>query len=332
MAVQWAHAPLMRVFLRSTASVAAPPQPGCAARVPAGSGRAGSVAATFSVARPMLVSRNMSPAPKARFLTAVRKPILVLSAALALMFTLTAAPAEAQARGYWRHHGWFGFHGGFRGWFFGPPIWFGYHYETPPPPPPPVYAYPSYPSYPYAQPPPPVQVPAQPVPAPAPYVYAQRDPVNIGFHLSGLVETPHYGDLPMGGVDAALQFRTGSHSLMSLELQSLGAHRLSDDLRRNDLRGLVSGRLFLWNAGLAPYLELAGGLGHASVESNALPRIEATQMVARVGVGLEVRLGEHVVLDGQVAQSHALTFDDGVDSFDPHERATQVRGGVTLRF
>jgi hypothetical protein len=49
-------------------------------------------------------------------------------------------------------------------------------------------------------------------------------------------------------------------------------------------------------------------------------------------VGLELRLGDHVVLDGQIAQNHAMTFDDAIEAFDAHERATQVRGGVTLRF
>jgi hypothetical protein len=40
-----------------------------------------------------------------------------------------------------------------------------------------------------------------------------------------------------------------------------------------------------------------------------------------------------VVLDGQVAQMHRLAFDE-LDSsaFEPHERASVVRGGVSIRF
>jgi hypothetical protein len=35
-----------------------------------------------------------------------------------------------------------------------------------------------------------------------------------------------------------------------------------------------------------------------------------------------------------VAQVHRMTFDEAVDTgaFDPHERATVLRGGVSFRF
>jgi hypothetical protein len=275
----------------------------------------------------------MSPARKARSVSAARKFLVLASAALALVLALTASPGEAHAR-RWRHRGWFGFGAGFHGWFVAPPVWFHYHrhYEAPPQvyTPPPVYAHPApaypAPAYPYAPPP-----AVQPAPAPQVYAYPRRDRPHIGLALAGLVESPQTGQLPMGGVAAAIQFRTGSHSLMSLELQSLGAHRLSDGARRSDLAGLVSGRLFLWNAGIAPYLELGGGLGRAALRTN-LPEVEAMQMVGRFGVGLELRLGNHLVLDGQIAQTHRLAFDQEIAPVDEHERATQFRGGVTLRF
>jgi len=286
----------------------------------------------------MLLVVSMSTALKARSFFASR-PVMFLSAALALVLTMTAPAGEAEARGWGRHHhGWFG--GGFRAWFFAPPIWFHYQrYEAPPPPPPvyappppPVYAPPPPPAYAYPYTPPPAYAPPPPPVAPQVYAYPQRDRPSIGLAFAGLVEAPQTGQLPMGGVAAGLQFRTGSHSLLSMELQSLGAHRLSDDTRRSDLAGIVSGRLFLWNAGLAPYLELGGGLGRAAVRANQL-EVEAVQMVGRIGLGLELRLGEHLVLDGQIAQTHRLAFDQtAADAIEDHERATLFRGGVTLRF
>jgi hypothetical protein len=287
----------------------------------------------------MLMRMCMERAPKARFASAAKKPLMILCAVLALVFTVTAAAGDAEARG-WRHHhrGWFGFGGGFRAWFLAPPIWFHYHrYETPPPPPvytpppPPVYT-PPPPAYAYPYSPPPAYTPPPPPPVAPVYAVPQRDRPHIGLMVAGLMEAPQTGQLPMGGVAAGLQFRTGSHSLLSLELQSLGAHRLVDDARRSDLAGVVSGRFFLWNAGIAPYLELGGGLGRASLRTTTLPNIEAAQMLGRFGVGLELRLGDHLVLDGQIAQTHKLMFDDAVEEIDAHERATQFRGGVTLRF
>jgi hypothetical protein len=262
-----------------------------------------------------------------------RKPlsrfVSLVGAALALFFAMSMAPDAAEARHRWRRWGWFGFGAGVHGWFHGPPLWFHHHhrrYEAPPPPPPavPYYGY-GY-AVPQAPPPPPVTV--QPA-----YRYPQYDPLHIGVSVAGLVAAPQSGQLPMGGVSGALEFRTSSHSMLSLELQSLSARRRSDDLRRNDLAGMVAGRIFLWNAALAPYFELAGGLGRAELRVNDL-EVHASQLVGRLGVGLELRLGRHVVLDGQIAQTHRLTFDEPLAStpFEEHERAAVVRGGVSIRF
>jgi hypothetical protein len=276
----------------------------------------------------MLLSRLKSPVPEAPSMSMRRKSftrfVSLVGAALALFFAVTLTPGEAEARGRWGRRGWFG--GGIHGWFVGPPIWFHFHrrYEAPPQPAPvPYYGY----GYPQAPPPPPPPVAVQPA-----YRYPEYNPLHMGLSVAGLVEAPHTGQLPMGGVAGALQFRTSSHSMISFELQSMGARRTSDDLRRSDLAGLVSGRIFLWNFALAPYLELGGGLGRASMRANDL-EVRAMQLVGRLGLGLELRLGRHVVLDGQVAQLHRLAFDE-LDSsaFEPHERASVVRGGVSIRF
>ena len=154
----------------------------------------------------------------------------------------------------------------------------------------------------------------------------------------GTVQAGWANEMPVGGAAGALQIRTSRHSLLSLELQSVGAYRPSDGTRRNDLAALLGGRVFFWNAALAPYLELAGGLGRTSLEVGGL-EARASQMLGRFGVGLELRLGRHLVLDGQIAQLHRLRFDDEAVAvagrpapFDRHERATEVRGGIGVRF
>jgi hypothetical protein len=50
-------------------------------------------------------------------------------------------------------------------------------------------------------------------------------------------------------------------------------------------------------------------------------------------VGLELRLGRHLVLDGQVAQVHRLRMDGpGPSPVGDHERAAEVRGGLAFLF
>lgn len=265
-----------------------------------------------------------------------KKTFVIAGATLALFLALSASPGEAEARHRWRRGGsWLGFALGavtgaaVHGWFHHAPHWYGYEYHQypappPPPPPPPAYGYGYGP--PPSAPPPPVAV--QPG-----YRYTHYQWPDMGLSVSGLVESPQTGQLPLGGVAAALQFRTSARSLMSLELQSMGARRLSDDVRRSDVGGLVSGRVFLWNAAFAPYLELAGGLGRASLRESDL-EVHAVQLLGRLGVGIELRLGRHVVLDGQIAQMHRLGFDEpvGAGPLETHERATHVRGGLAFRF
>jgi hypothetical protein len=264
----------------------------------------------------------------------INKPrsLVFASAALAMLVTLLGWAEDAEARHRWRwRSGWLGFAAGAAAgavvgsWVHQPPFWFGYHshhhhpapyvyghgYGPSPPPPPPVAVQPAY---------------VQPA-----YGHPRVESPHIGLAVAGLVETPQSGQLPLGGMSAALQFRTSRHSLLSLELQSLGAHRRSDDARRSDLGGLVAGRVFLWNAAFAPYLELAGGLGRGSIRTSAF-EVHAVQLLGRVGVGLELRLGRHVVLDGQIAQMHRLRFDEDGGSTEGHERSTVFRGGLGLRF
>jgi hypothetical protein len=102
--------------------------------------------------------------------------------------------------------------------------------------------------------------------------------------------------------------------------------------------------LFAWDAALAPYLELAFGIGRASVETGPFA-VRASQLVGRVGLGLELRLGRHVVLESQAASVHRLRLDGGaaggvtggaagpaLAQLGKHERSVELRGGLALRF
>jgi hypothetical protein len=169
----------------------------------------------------------------------------------------------------------------------------------------------------------------------------------VGVAIAGVVQDSRESDLPVGGVAASLQFRGSRHTMLALELDALGAHRLPDGERRTQLDGLVAGRLFLWDAALAPYFELAGGVGRTSVELDGYSA-RATQLVGRAGVGLELRLGEHLVLDASVSTTGRVRVDndpgadeslpyaqyrDAVGVFiDDHERAVDARAGIAFRF
>jgi hypothetical protein len=201
-------------------------------------------------------------------------------------------------------------------------------YYTPPPPPP-VYG-----------PPPAVYAPPVVYATPAP-VYDPGFP-RLGLSVMGTGQASHGDRAPLGGLAAALSLRTSSHTQVAFELQALGARRTSGG-RRDDLAALVGGRVFFWNAAFAPYFELAGGIGRTDFSDDAYPRLHdtAAQLIGRFGFGLELRFGQHLVLDAGVARVHRLLFseDDRYGGFDPvlvsdtgREHATELRAGIGFRF
>jgi hypothetical protein len=218
-------------------------------------------------------------------------------------------------------------------------------------PPPPVEVY-SQPVYPYPPPPPP---PAPPpccyAPPPPPVVFVQpgrpeRDP-EVGLAASAVFQSPRTGQMAVGGVAVDLQLLASPHTMLALELQSLGMHDLTRDERRTQLDGLLAGRLFLWDAALAPYFELAGGIGRTSVEVSGYDSA-AAQLVGRAGFGLELRIGRHLVFDGGLARTSRLRLDRDrpergslagfeppssvVVAIDDYESATEARIGLGFRF
>jgi hypothetical protein len=208
---------------------------------------------------------------------------------------------------------------------FSPRIWFEIHTGEGPAPAPPA------PPCCYA-PPPPVVMVAPPGPPP------EAD-LHLGLAVAGLLQSAGTGQSTVAGVAASLQVRTSARSQFALELQSLASDRGPTRSRRDDLAGLMAGRLYAWNAALVPYLELAGGFGHASIDAQGL-RTQASQIIGRLGIGLEMRLGPHLVLDTQLASLHRLRLDENprdVAENDPsfighHEQATELRFGLGYRF
>jgi hypothetical protein len=219
-----------------------------------------------------------------------------------------------------------------------PHVWLQFESGPVPPPPlaPPIAEPPPPPCCYEPQPPPPPPVVAQP--AYEPELVLPR----MGVSVAGLLQSPRSGQSPVAGIAGALQLRTSPHSLFTIELQSLSAeHEPSGDQRR-DLAALFGGRLYPWNAVLAPYLELAGGFGRVSMSGGGL-EASTSQLLGRVGLGLEMRLGPHLVLDGAVAQVHGLRLDDpatgsaAAPASDPlfighHEQWTEIRGALAYRF
>jgi hypothetical protein len=169
-----------------------------------------------------------------------------------------------------------------------------------------------------------------------------------------LIAAPQSGQVALAGAALTLQARTSSNSLLFLEGQSLAAYRVGADADRNDVAALLGARLFAWDRAVVPYLELAGGLGRSSVTAPGFA-VDTSQVIGRLGLGLEVRLGPHLVLEGQVAQVGRYRIDDGPDAIPApagaaaapgtaatdgpsllvagrYERSTEVRGGLSVRF
>lgn len=215
-----------------------------------------------------------------------------------------------------------------------PRFHFELYADASPPPPPPSYYYAPPPPPPCCYAPPPPVVIAQPAPPPP----APEGP-RMGIALNGLVQSSQTSpttSFVTAGVAVSLQARTSRRSLFALEVQSLDSQ--GPVRRRTDLAGLLVGRLFLWDAAVAPYLDLAGGLGRASIDAQGAG-VSTSELIGRAGLGLEMRLGPHLVLEGQVAQVYKQRLDHepggqpaSATFIGEHEQATEVRGGLAYRF
>jgi hypothetical protein len=247
-----------------------------------------------------------------------RRRTLMLGSAALVLFSFTALTAgEAQAGG-WHVH------------VEARPVVVVRPYYPPPPPPPPVWRY---------APPPVVYAPPRVVyvPRPAPPVVIQAAPVqtapmNLGLSFSGVVQEPTGGEPTSGGVSFKLQSMTWSRSMLFLELQGVTSPRTRDGFQRQDGALLLGTRLFLLDGPLTPYLEVAGGLG-ASTFTCCGEEMNSEQLVGRYGIGLELRLGQHLAFEAQVGQIHRWNYrTDDPTITRRTERALELHGGLSLRF
>jgi hypothetical protein len=174
-------------------------------------------------------------------------------------------------------------------------------------------------------------------PVPARFAVEEQEPragwltPQLRLSLGGTMQTAGSASGAMGGVAVALQAGLFRHTLLGIELQSVGTFD-EDRVRRDDVAGLVTARVLPWRGPVAPYLEVAAGVGGARVRTGGY-QARTSLLLARYGIGLELRLGHHVVLDGQLAQLHRFATDGAANPYvGDQERATELRAGLGFRF
>jgi hypothetical protein len=239
----------------------------------------------------------------------------------------------------------------------GPPVWIAPGPASPPPPPvyvtpPPVYVAPQQPIYVQPQPiyvQPPIVTPP-PVVLTVPAIVAQRPPLpqwasrfGFGATFEGLFHLA--GDERAGfGVMGQLRYRAARH--FGLELMG-GWERSTDrsEFVRTDVPIIADMIIPILGPeyALSPYFVFGGGVNFADLHiidepSHPLDDKRA-QLVAQVGFGLELRLGQHFALnaDGRVegrwsieGPSDAVAATRSIDGKPVHplSDSTALRLGV----
>jgi hypothetical protein len=211
-----------------------------------------------------------------------------------------------------------------------PPVWVAP--GAPPPPvyvtPPPVVVQPQQPIYVEPQPvyaPPPVYPP--PAPAPAPVVTIVNNPpakpdfverFGFGATVEGLF-TVDNGDNKGFGILGQLRYRVARHLGLELMAGYERSHTAQDQLH-TDVP--VTFGLLIPFIGpehiLSPYLVGAAGLNFADLRliDGATLQLDdsRTQLVGQVGGGLELRLGQHFALNGDVRLEYRYNLNGPSDA------------------
>src|SRR5262245_51896434 len=252
------------------------------------------------------MSRSVHRTPRAR------ATATALAAALALLTGLgtVATPSVASAQVVVRYRRAF-VRPPFRRWFwrvgFGwvllpPPPVFVYRYGPPPPPP-------QCPCDGAEQPPPPVAPPGS-LSAPPP-----PPPVAAGGAEGYVIERPRRREQPhvgigvaaagfswpgssIGGGVAHLRIRSTDHFSWEFALGVLG-DKDSMGIVRHDVPLTLGLYFYLWNGVLAPYGVGTAG-GNFANEHFMGQELNASQLMAQLGGGLELRLGPHFTVGGDV--------------------------------
>jgi hypothetical protein len=170
------------------------------------------------------------------------------------------------------------------------------------PPPPPVVVY---------QPPPPVMIVRPEAPPPPPYYYSPRERIRrewgLRFQLEGLSIGRGSGnrDASMGGLGFGLRYKPVPAFGIEADLDFVGGTDYNG-MKRNETAFTINGLIFL-NPRSKAQLYLLGGFGWsgARVIDDTSPTASSAQMNyayfgAQAGFGLELRLGRHFALNGDI--------------------------------
>lgn len=172
----------------------------------------------------------------------------------------------------------------------------------PPLPPPPVYSQPAPPPPVYSQPPAYYQYPpatyARP-PQPVRPQWTAR--VGIGGRFAGIINRDDWTQFGQLGFGGEMLFRVQRHIVLELASEYQRSVYGEGEFRRYDVPVTLGARFHLGGPEwvVSPYLVAAAGLNYANLDYIHARDI-AWFAVGQLGGGLEIRLGKHVALTGDV--------------------------------
>jgi hypothetical protein len=205
-----------------------------------------------------------------------------------------------------------------------------------PAPPPPVVVY---------QPPPPVYV-VRPEAPPPPFYYRPearpRREWGLNLHLQGAsIGRGVNGDANMGGAGFGLRYKPVPHFGLEADLDFMGG-RDYNSMKRNETAFSLNGLVFL-NPKSKGQIYLLGGIGWSAAHavndqdfttSNAQQDFHYAYFGAQAGVGIELRLGRHFALNGDVRGFIRGRIDDNAqftqEFHDAAGRSSNTSGGGLL--
>lgn len=277
---------------------------------------------------------------------------LVLSAALPQTASaqIIITPPMVRVRPWWRARVYLAAPPGPVPYYYAPPV-----YQPPPPPvvyqpPQAVYAPPVY------QPPPPVYQPPPPVYQPAPVVYQPAPPVvrpqwqarfGLGGRFAGLLNTDSIGQSSQLGFGGEFLFRASRHLVLETAAEYQRTIQGGDGgLTRYDVPVTFGLRVHIggpeWP--VSPYFVFAGGIDYANLDFLHGQDV-AWYAEGQIGGGLELRLGKHFALNGDIrgdgrermnkpAEAVAATTSVNGKPFHPldNQYGVQFRLGAAIYF
>ena len=216
--------------------------------------------------------------------------------------------------------------------------------EQPPPPPHHRYAPPPLPPVVVYQPPPPIMI-VRPE-APPPYLYRphvpswyRRNEWGLNLHLEGaMIGRGINGNAGMGGAGFGLRYKPIPYFGIEADVDFVGG-RDYQDFQRDESAFTMNGLVFL-NPKSRAQIYLLGGFGWSGAQvtddssynlSNSQRTFSYSYFGGQAGVGLEVRLGKHFAINGDLRGFIRGRTDNGAQQapefVDASGRSTNTSGG-----